>query len=211
MKVLSSDSRIKILKSLNSRRKTVSELAAEFKLSKSTVHEHLAKLVQENLITKKENGNKWVYYELTSGGKDLIGGGGKKIILLLSSIVAAVLGTFSFMYSSVNRILPQSGMQTSGTEFSVDGDVTGNVMESGTIDITAGGTVGEEAITDTTTKTAEETAKEVITDEIVQEGTNEIATQTAGLTQTGFDLFFILGIILFAVSIILILTWLKSR
>ena len=42
--VLSSDKRIDILKSLNTRRKTNSELAREFSLQESTMHHHLTHL-----------------------------------------------------------------------------------------------------------------------------------------------------------------------
>ncbi|NLO78207.1 MAG: winged helix-turn-helix transcriptional regulator, partial [Methanomicrobiales archaeon] len=42
--VLSSDIRIDILKSLNTRRKTNSELAKELSLKASTIHHHLERL-----------------------------------------------------------------------------------------------------------------------------------------------------------------------
>ncbi len=99
IKALSSETRVKIMKNLNMRRKTVSELSLELNLSKSTVHEHLTMLLKEKLIEKKENDNKWVYYELTKKGKELIQENGTKILLLLSSIVFAVLGSFSILIS----------------------------------------------------------------------------------------------------------------
>ena len=54
-----------MLKSLKERRKTVAELSREPNLSKSTIHEHLTKLMEIGFVERKTNPNrKWFYYEL---------------------------------------------------------------------------------------------------------------------------------------------------
>ncbi|MBU3904927.1 MAG: winged helix-turn-helix domain-containing protein [Nanoarchaeota archaeon] len=72
IKVLSSDTRIEILKSLKERRKMPSELARELSLRPSTIVSHLEKLQKAGLIDRKETGRKWIYYELTRNGENII-------------------------------------------------------------------------------------------------------------------------------------------
>ena len=83
-KTLASDTRIGILKSLGVRRKMLSELAKEHKMSVSTVSEHLGKLVDAELIRQVDDGHKWKYYELTRKGKAVLNPEEKKIWILLS-------------------------------------------------------------------------------------------------------------------------------
>jgi len=91
-KTLASDTRVGILKSLTVRRKTLSELAREYKMSVSTVKEHLDQLVNADLIEQKDEGHKWKYYELTRKGKGVLNPEDKKIWVLLSvSAVAALM------------------------------------------------------------------------------------------------------------------------
>jgi len=86
--ILSSDTRIKILKSLNSRKKTNSELAKELSLESSTIHHHLKQLDETGLITSLDTGNRWVYYELTPNGIALMNpDGNTKFSVILSSLI----------------------------------------------------------------------------------------------------------------------------
>jgi len=71
-KALSSESRINILKNLNNRRMTLSELSKKLNLENSTIKEHCTILVHADLIKQIDEGRKWKYYELTSKGKNLI-------------------------------------------------------------------------------------------------------------------------------------------
>jgi predicted ArsR family transcriptional regulator len=105
-KTLASDTRIGLLKSLNVRRKTLSELSKEHKMSVSTVKEHLDNLVGADLIVQKDDGHKWKYYELTRKGRAVLNPEEKKIWILLSlsavAVIAAgidmVTGVFSRMF-----------------------------------------------------------------------------------------------------------------
>lgn len=71
-KALSADSRIGILKSLNERRRTLSELSQKLDLGNSTIKEHCDILVDAELIRQLDEGRKWKYYELTQKGKQII-------------------------------------------------------------------------------------------------------------------------------------------
>jgi len=99
-KVLASDTRISIIKSLKRQRKTLSELAKESGMSVSTVKEHLDSLVKAELIIQKDEGHKWKYYELTRKGKNILNPGETRIWVLLSVSAIAAVGTFYSMFSS---------------------------------------------------------------------------------------------------------------
>jgi len=69
---LAVDSRVNILKALRERRKTLTELSDELKLSVSSTKEHLDKITDAGLAKKVEEGHKWKYYELTRKGERLV-------------------------------------------------------------------------------------------------------------------------------------------
>jgi DNA-binding transcriptional ArsR family regulator len=82
-KTLASGTRVDILKSLDRRRKTLSELSKQLGMSVSTVKEHLDNLVSVGLIEQMDEGYKWKYYELTKKGRDILHPEDKKIWILL--------------------------------------------------------------------------------------------------------------------------------
>ena len=69
---LASETRIGLLKKLDSQQMTISELSREMDMAKSTVHEHLVKMVSSGLVDKFDNGHKWTYYHLTSKGRNIL-------------------------------------------------------------------------------------------------------------------------------------------
>jgi DNA-binding transcriptional ArsR family regulator len=71
-KALSSETRINILKELNKRQMTLSELSKKLNLKNSTIKEHCEILIKTNLIEQKEEGRKWKYYSLTKNGLKII-------------------------------------------------------------------------------------------------------------------------------------------
>ncbi|MEA2033117.1 MAG: winged helix-turn-helix domain-containing protein [Euryarchaeota archaeon] len=104
---LSSDTRADILKSIDVRRMTVSELSKELNLPKSTIHENLDRLVDTDLMKKNDNGNKWIYYELTEKGKRLLHPHEMtKIILLLSSAALSFVGGIIEIYWFIKSTFP---------------------------------------------------------------------------------------------------------
>jgi len=88
MKLLFSKTKIEILKKLNERNYTVSELSKILGKSKSTISEHLNTLYKMGLVDK-ESHSKWVYYKITNKGKKVL----EKLealILIVGSIFALI-------------------------------------------------------------------------------------------------------------------------
>lgn len=85
---LASDTRLEILRSLQSMRRTVKQLADAVGIDKAAVHRHLKKLVEGGLV-KRYVDHGFVYYGLNRKGRDLLNpNDGTKIVILLSSSLA---------------------------------------------------------------------------------------------------------------------------
>ena len=110
LKVLASDTRVEILKSLKGRNYTVSELSERLGHSKSTLHEHISKLLRAELVEKADNyTHKWVYYRLSRRGKGLFVDNTKRVVVILSSIFMVVgLMQLVFFFTSM-PLLTQGG------------------------------------------------------------------------------------------------------
>ncbi len=110
IKVLSSDIRRDILKKLNTRNKTVSELSRELKIGKSTLFYNISMLLETSLVKKLENGNEFVYYEITDSAKELFDSKEKiKFTILLTSTIIAFLGGIVSIYRSFENVMPTPG------------------------------------------------------------------------------------------------------
>ncbi len=98
-KALSSESRLKIIKILNNKDMRVTDIAEEIDLSKPTVSEHLKKLEKSELIKRKREDKKWVYYGLTDKAKSLLEPQmDKRIkILITTSIISFIGGIWSLL------------------------------------------------------------------------------------------------------------------
>ncbi len=108
---LASETRIEILKKLDKRRMTLTELSESLNMSKTTVKEHLDKLVEAGIIRKVDEGRKWIYYELTEKGRKILHPDNlTKIILLLSSAIAsALVGSFEvYRFLTIKPTKPTS-------------------------------------------------------------------------------------------------------
>ena len=92
-KSLASGTRVTILKSLDQRRKMLTELSKELDMSPSTVKEHMDSLRKAELVSLKDDGHKWKYYELTRKGKNILHPGETKIWVVLSLSGLAFLVT----------------------------------------------------------------------------------------------------------------------
>ncbi len=89
---LASETRIEILKKLDKRRMTLTELSESLSMSKTTVKEHLDKLTEAGLVRKIDEGRKWIYYELTEKGRKILHPDNlTRIVLLISSAIASVI------------------------------------------------------------------------------------------------------------------------
>ena len=90
-RVLDSKARVEILKALSQKRATVSEISRSLGMSKSTVLYHLTKLKESGFVIRMENGKrKWVYYELSERGKQVLMYRKINITLLLTSSLFAM-------------------------------------------------------------------------------------------------------------------------
>ena len=93
-KVLSSDTRIQILKKIEEHQQTLTDLAIEFDMSPSTIKEHLDKLVEAGLIQQFDKGMKWKYYRLTRKGKKILNPYETKVWIILGT---ALIGLFAYV------------------------------------------------------------------------------------------------------------------
>jgi len=185
IKALSSDTRIGILKSLRERRKTVTELSQEMGLSKSTVHEHIGMLLEQQLIDKNENyTNKWVYYELTRKGQDLFAQNGKQFVLLLSSVLLGVLGVFSLLFSAMQSQASALGGQARN----------------------AASPAAQPAVE----KAAEGAYDAVASSEAMGE-TAQAAVEQMQTVQQHFDPALYFGVVLVVLALVLFLLWLRKK
>jgi DNA-binding transcriptional ArsR family regulator len=90
---LAAESRVKTLKALSKRRKTLTELSHELGLSVSTMKEHLDVLVKAGLIMQMDEGRKWKYYELTRKGKGIVSPYPAKVLIMLAVSLILVFGS----------------------------------------------------------------------------------------------------------------------
>ncbi|WP_052297242.1 ArsR/SmtB family transcription factor [Methanolacinia petrolearia] len=97
--ILACDTRIDILKSLSSRRKTNSEISKELSLQTPTIYRHLEKLEGAGLIKSVDSNNKWVYYELTPIGNALINPEKENNFSILLSSFLTYITTFAIVYT----------------------------------------------------------------------------------------------------------------
>ncbi|MEE8402803.1 MAG: winged helix-turn-helix domain-containing protein [Candidatus Hydrothermarchaeaceae archaeon] len=90
---LASETRINILKRLDTRQMTITELSRELDMAKSSIHEHLAKMLDSDLVGKFEDGHKWTYYRLTRKGRNILHPHETaKILVLLGLSLLALTG-----------------------------------------------------------------------------------------------------------------------
>ncbi|MEM4263344.1 MAG: winged helix-turn-helix domain-containing protein [Candidatus Woesearchaeota archaeon] len=92
-KALAAGTRVKILKTLEQRRHTQSELSAVLNISVPTVKEHLSDLVKAGLVNRHEEGRKWIYYSLTEKAKCILDPERKRLWIVLGFFLASVAGT----------------------------------------------------------------------------------------------------------------------
>lgn len=72
LRVLSSHTRIEILRNLHKKQMTLTDLARVLEFCKSTVHEHLKRLLEAGLV-HRITGRKWIYYRLSRKGDYVVG------------------------------------------------------------------------------------------------------------------------------------------
>ena len=89
-KALASHVRIDILKYLDQRQMTVTDLSKVLKISKSTAHKHLERLVEVGLIERLDENRKWVYYRITRKGIKILHSENVTVSFILSWSIVLV-------------------------------------------------------------------------------------------------------------------------
>ena len=117
-KALASDTRVSILKELDKRRKTLTELSETLNLAVATVKEHVEQLSKSGLVSMKDEGRKWKYYDLTEKGKAILYPERKKIWVLLVSFLFMLSLSFYMTYYDVGYI-------ATGRMLASDGNTSG--------------------------------------------------------------------------------------
>lgn len=100
-KALASDTRIEILKRLDTSQMTVTDLANDLKVNKSAVYKHLSRLLDAGLVKKLEDNRKWVYYRLSMKGMHLLHPERVQIALMLSAAFLAISLAVTQLYAYV--------------------------------------------------------------------------------------------------------------
>ena len=112
MKLLFSKTKIEILKKLNERNYTVSELSKILGKSKSTISEHLNTLYKMGLVDK-ESHSKWVYYKITNKGKKVLENL-EALILIVGSIFALIGMWIYYVFKQIKlqaRVLTKTAVE----------------------------------------------------------------------------------------------------
>jgi len=98
-KALASDTRLEILRTLDGKKMSLTEISRATKLNKATLHEHLSKLLEADLVKRKErDGHKWVYYRLSWKGESLLHPENTKIVVMFSLAFMALAAGLIQMY-----------------------------------------------------------------------------------------------------------------
>src|SRR3970040_929406 len=118
-KALASEVRVEVLKQLEARRMTVTDLSHAMSLAKPTLLEHLDRLVTAGLVTKQDEGRKWIYYDLTKRGRNILRPHQVKILISLAlSILLFSSGLIAILAAATTPVTFSGG--TSGGGPTVD-------------------------------------------------------------------------------------------
>ena len=105
-KALASDTRLEIIRTLDGKKMSLTDLSAATSLNKATLHEHLAKLQEAGLIKRiQREGHKWVYYKLSWKGESLLHPENTKIVIVFAAAFTALLAGFTQMYFYVSALM----------------------------------------------------------------------------------------------------------
>lgn len=183
-KALASQTRVKIIKLLNERNHTLSELAKKLGLASPTIKQHLETLVDSEIIQQNDEGRKWKYYSLTRKGKNMLQPEQTNVVLLLAMSSLAVVGLLLMLAFT----LTGSYMSSLGAmqETSIEQAAYNNIAQLPTISSTA----GQKAETDTNPKTTDRTTKN--TQPIPRTQTEPLNIPVIGLIITAIIVFSLL-------------------
>ncbi|MEM4255167.1 MAG: winged helix-turn-helix domain-containing protein [Candidatus Norongarragalinales archaeon] len=96
-KALASETRVLILKELDKKRCTASEIGKIMGISVQAASEHLENLRVAGLVERVDEGRKWIYFTLTEKGKAVLHPDKGKRLWILLSLFALMLAGAGFM------------------------------------------------------------------------------------------------------------------
>ena len=127
-KALAVDSRVNILKILDERQQTLSDLAETLHMAPSTIKEHLDTLVAAGLIRQEDKGMKWKYYKLTFKGKQVVNPYETKVMIVLTASAVGMMIFAYTLYSKIKGLVLPDFVQNyapQAMKSAVDNDVAG--------------------------------------------------------------------------------------
>jgi len=121
-KALASEVRVEVLKQLEARRMTVTDLSHAMSLAKPTLLEHLDRLVTAGLVTKQDEGRKWIYYELTKRGRNILRPHQVKIMISLAlSVLLFSASLVAILTAATTPVTFSGGTGSTGGTATTDG------------------------------------------------------------------------------------------
>ena len=102
LKVLSTDTRMDILKILAEGKRNPSFVAKKLKKSDATIVEHLKVMEKAGLVKKTTApGKKWVFYSLTERGTGIVSSKSRKLVIILSTSLIGIVAGVGMLGSSL--------------------------------------------------------------------------------------------------------------
>lgn len=102
VKALSSPTRIKIINCILEKERTPTNISNEIGKTKSTVSNHIDKLLESELVVKdEEEGRKRVVYQPTNKARNIVKGKEKKVRFTLASSALSLLGGLGFLWTGL--------------------------------------------------------------------------------------------------------------
>jgi len=115
LKILSSDTRLRILNELKDRPTTMSFLSKTLNKHVTTVSEHLEKLENAGLVERNQrSGGKFVFYNLTNKGKRIIEPTLNIKLVLSGAIISILLFCVGFLYLNQSMVAENALQKTVG-------------------------------------------------------------------------------------------------
>jgi len=106
-KALASEKRVLILKELDKKRSTASEIAKAIGISVQAASEHLENLRIAGLVERADEGRKWVYFALTEKGQAVLHPDQGKRLWVLLSLFAVVIASAGALVVLQGGFFPQ--------------------------------------------------------------------------------------------------------
>jgi DNA-binding transcriptional ArsR family regulator len=103
LKVLAAETRVRIMKMLDRRAMTQSEIAGELRMSLPTIGEHLRALEDAGLVEREQTERKWKYYSLTGKARILLHPNTTTIWFVLGLFLFSAL---AFVWNAIKYFSP---------------------------------------------------------------------------------------------------------